>query len=115
MREPSESVRHAMDLLSDLGEVSARSMFGGTGIYCDGVMVALEAFDEIYLKTDDRTKGDFEAAGSEPFVYEGKGQPVTMSYYRVPDTAVDDRHEFLRFAALALGAARRARAGKRRR
>ncbi len=55
---------HVLDLLAPLGPVTARRMFGGFGITLDGVMFALIADDVLYLKVDDRTRPDYEAAGA---------------------------------------------------
>ena len=59
--------------LGAYGAASARRMFGGFGIFVDGVMIGLIADDVLYLKADDINKGDFEAAGMGPFTYDRKG------------------------------------------
>ena len=56
-------------VLEQLGRVVAvtsRSMFGGVGIYGDGLFFALLDNDTLYLKVDDSNRGDFEAAGTGP-------------------------------------------------
>jgi DNA transformation protein len=100
------------DQLSGLGPVSIRSMFGGAGVYADGVMFALIAFDTLYLKADDTTTADFEAAGSEPFTYEGKGKPIRMSYWQVPERLFEDPDDMLDWARKALDVARRSKAAQ---
>ena len=81
MASSAEFRDHVLDLLAALGPVTARRMFGGFGIYLDGVMFALIADDILYLKVDDRTRPDYEAAGSAPFRPRPRGKPFTM-----PDT-----------------------------
>ncbi|MCH9050691.1 MAG: TfoX/Sxy family protein [Proteobacteria bacterium] len=103
---------HVLDLLAPLGPVTARRMFGGFGIYLDGVMFALIADDILYLKVDDRTRPDYEAAGSAPFRPRQKGKPFTMPYWEAPLGALEDGDELCAWANGALGAARRAKAGK---
>ena len=103
------------DLFEEVGPVRCRRMFGGLGIYAGDVMFALEAGGELYLKADDGTRGAFEAAGSRPFAYEKDGRRVAMSYWRLPDGALDDPAEAARWARLALDAARRAAKPGRRR
>lgn len=95
------------ELFAELGPVTIRAMFGGHGVYFDGRMIALVADQSVYLKVDDETRPRFEAAGSVPFVYAGKGKPVTMSYWLAPDAAMDDPREMLGWARLADLAARR--------
>lgn len=84
-------------------------MFGGQGIYRDGIMFALVADGELYFKADDQSADRFQSVGSEPFTYKGKGKPITMSYWRLPDTALDDPEELRDWADLAYQAAMRAK------
>jgi len=100
------------DCMSGLGPVSVRRMFGGAGIYADSVMFGLIADDTLYLKADDKTKCDFEAEGLEPFVYEGGGRTIAMSYWRIPERLLDDPDEMVAWARTALGVAQRAAAAK---
>ncbi|HSM23090.1 MAG TPA: TfoX/Sxy family protein, partial [Rubrivivax sp.] len=83
MAGSKEFVVHILDRLQPLGAVTARAMFGGHGIYCDGVMFALIAEDVLYFKVDDQNRPRFEALGAGPF-RPYADRPVTMSYYEVP-------------------------------
>jgi len=100
------TIEQARDLLHDLGPVTVRKMFGGAGLYRDGTIFCLIAEEEIFLKA----KGDFakemEATGSTPFVYDGKDKPVAMSYWRLPESALDDPGEAVALARRALEALR---------
>ena len=101
-------VEFLKDLLDGLGPIAVRRMFGGAGIFCDGVMFALILDDTLYLKTDDNNRGDFEAEGLAPFSYETKsGRNTIMSYWRCPDRLFDDPDEMAGWARKALAAARR--------
>jgi len=66
---------HARDLLETLGRISTRAMFGGHGVYCDGVFFALIADDRLHLKVDAQTREAFAAAGCRPFICEGRAGP----------------------------------------
>jgi DNA transformation protein len=110
-REFSE---YAVELLSALGSVQARRMFGGVGLYCDGLMFALLAGDALYFKVDEENRAAFEAVGSEPFRYAKKGEWVTLSYWRAPDEALDSPEQALPWARSAHAAAVRAGARKQR-
>ncbi len=100
------------DLFGALGPVRTRRMFGGQGIYAGELMFALEVGGELYLKVDDSTLAPFQAAGSRPFTYEKAGRTAQMSYWRLPDRALDDPDEAARWGRLALDAAMRAAARK---
>jgi DNA transformation protein len=73
------------DALADFGPVNIRNMFGGAGVYADGVMFAILADDTLYLKTNAVSAFAFASEGMAPFKYQpaGKG-PVAMSYWEVP-------------------------------
>lgn len=85
------------DLLSSLRGITARAMFGGFGIYKDGVMFGIVVDGELYFKVDDTNKPEYEMAGSIPFTYETKGgKKISMSYWRVPPSALEHADELVR-------------------
>jgi DNA transformation protein and related proteins len=88
-------------------------MFGGYGIYHDGLMFALAADDVLYLKADAETVPRFEAAGLPPFTYESKGRIMRMSYYQAPAEVLEDPAQAAEWARIAHGAALRARAARK--
>ena len=81
---------HILDLLAPWRQVTARRMFGGHGLYHAGVMFALIADGQLYLKVDDESRTDFVAAGLPPFAYEARGRRVSLSYHRAPDAMLDE-------------------------
>jgi DNA transformation protein len=105
-------VDHCLELLSSVGTPSAQRMFGGHGLRADGLFIALVAFERLYLKADAQSREQFAAAGCEPFVYAGKGRPVTLNYWTVPAQAMDSPEQMRPWARLALDAALRAAAVK---
>jgi DNA transformation protein len=109
----NEFVTHVLDLLEALGPVSARRMFGGYGIYLDRLMFALVANDTLYLKVDDQSRGEFEAAALEPFRYTKKGESYQMSYHAAPEDALEDPQLLGDWARKAVDAAMRAARAKR--
>ena len=108
----SEFVTHVVDMLEPLGPVSARRMFGGYGIYLDGMMFALVADDTLYLKVDDESRSEFEAAGLEPFRYSKKGKTYGMSYHAAPEDALENAELLRDWARRAVDAAMRAARAK---
>jgi len=103
------------ELFESVGGVSFRRMFGGLGIFRQGLMFALVADDTLYLKADDDTAIAFKAEGCGPFVYDGKDRPVALQYWRLPERLYDDPDEFRQWALNAFAVAERARAEKPRR
>ena len=113
MANSEDFVRHVCELLAPAGRVSTRRMFGGHGVYLDGLFMAIIDDDEFYLKTDDVTLATFEREGCAPFVYSKEGQAMTMKYRRAPEEAMDAPHLMLPWARLAFQAALRAAAEKK--
>jgi DNA transformation protein len=97
------------DLFSDLGTVAIKRMFGGKGIYFDGVIIALELDGEILLKADKVTAPAFEAAGAKQWIYRGhqNRKPTIMPYWTIPESAVDDPDEMAVWARKAYDAGKR--------
>lgn len=107
MKKDDGFIEFLRELLEPLGVASARRMFGGHGIYCDGLFIGIVVDGRLYLKVDGGTEQAFTRAGSAPFVYESKGEPVRMSYWSVPEEALDSPEQMRPWAKLAIGAALR--------
>ena len=107
-------VSHCLELFAPLGAVRARRMFGGHGIYLDGLFIALIAADRLYLKSDPTRRAAFERAGCEPFAYSRRDAgAVTLGYWSAPDEALDSPRAMEPWARLALASALRAQADAR--
>ena len=95
-----EFMEYVCDQFDAWGDVSARKMFGGAGLYHKGVMFGLIADDVAYLKVDDTNRADFEAAGCAPFrPFDNK--TMTMSYYDIPVDVLEDRELLPKWAVKA--------------
>lgn len=97
----SSFVEHVQDQLPG---VTARAMFGGHGLYLDGVFFAIAYDGRLYFKTDASTVGAFVAAGMGPFRPPKGNGP--KSYYEVPPEVLDDRTALAEWAAAAVRVAR---------
>ena len=96
------------DILSGFAPVTIRNMFGGAGIFHDGVMFGLVADDTLYLRADDNSSAPFEAEGKGPFTYRRKGRgKMTMPYWELPERLLDNPDELALWSARAHEVARR--------
>lgn len=79
-------------ILSKLpGEFKIKPMFGGYGIYCDGIFFAIIADSELYLKGAKTDNSVFINEGSREFIYsQGNHKPVGMNYWLVPEKILTD-------------------------
>lgn len=92
------------ELLAPLGHVTARKMFGGASLYCDGTIFAIVEDDVLYFKGDETSKRRYEDEGLKQFVYEGQTGPVAMPYWRAPERLFDEQDEMIGWARDALRA-----------
>ena len=97
------------DLLQGFGPISIRRMFGGKGIYHQGLIFALVVHDELLFKADEISVPEFIDAGATQWTYEGRkaGTPIAMPYWSVPSEAFDDPEIMTHWARLAYDAALR--------
>jgi DNA transformation protein len=107
MAQGSEFVEFVLESLQPFRGVSARRMFGGWGIYKEGVMFALIAYDTLYFKVDDGNRQDYEAADLPHFTYSDKGRPIHMPYCEAPSDGFDDPEILCAWARDAFAAALR--------
>ena len=107
MSEQQEYANHIVDLLALFGPCEARRMFGGFGIFHQGLMFGLIADSSLYLKADDESRKLFEDEGCEAFTYYKKDKPYQLSYYLAPDDFFEEVDTTLHWARLAFDAALR--------
>ncbi|MBN8531667.1 MAG: TfoX/Sxy family protein [Alphaproteobacteria bacterium] len=87
----SEYCEYILDLMSPHGDVTAKRMFGGYGLYRNGLIFAIIADDALYFKVGDSNRADYEAAGMRPFSYAKKDREVALtSYWHVPLDVLED-------------------------
>lgn len=97
---------YVQEQLTALGRVSSRRMFGAVGLYCDGQFFGLIDDDVLYLKVDDRNRGEYEARGMQPFRPYRDRPERSMSYYQAPVEVLEDAAVLVRWARDSLRAAR---------
>lgn len=114
MAVSDDFIAHVQELLAGLGSLRVKRMFGSAGLYAHDLFFAVIDSETLYLKVDDRTAADFEAAGSKPAVLNTKDGPMTLRFWSLPDEAADDPEAAERWARLALDAALRAKKPKKR-
>jgi DNA transformation protein and related proteins len=101
------------ELFVQFGAVQVRRLFGGAGLFADGVMFGLVSDGQIYLKANPETAPRFEAEDCGPFEYRTKtGKRAIASFRRLPDRLYDDAEELAQWARAALAVARQSVARK---
>lgn len=105
----NEFVSYVLELTQTIGPVTAKRMFGGHGLFLDGLMFALIMDSSLYLKADKVLANEFESQGLSPFTYTKNGKLCALSYYQAPEDTLEDAQEMNVWAnkayAVALAAA----------
>lgn len=108
MNSDQAFAEHVIELMNEFGEVTAKRMFGGYGIFREGLMFALIADGELFLKADSENQGEFEKRNLEPFTYQRKDREMQLSYFSCPDEAFQSPGTMAEWAARGWDAALRA-------
>jgi DNA transformation protein len=101
------------EYFATLGPLEIKRMFGGAGVYSRGLIFALLDDGLVWLKADEATIPSLQAAGSRQFTYPGKdGAVMSLGYWSLPETAIDDPDEAAAWARAAIEVSLRKAAGK---
>lgn len=86
---------HVLDMLDELGGVTAKFMFGGWGLTLKGTFFGLIIDGALYLKTNEQTRKKYEEKGCGPFTYARGVKTMTMAYHQVPEDVFEVRERLL--------------------
>lgn len=101
-----------IEQLERVTRVVTKSMFGGVGLYADGLFFALIDDDALYFKVDDTNRRDFESAGMGPFM-PFKDDSHVMQYYEVPADVLEDAATLAEWVAKSVSVARSRRGARK--
>jgi DNA transformation protein and related proteins len=91
--------------LETLGELDAKAMFGGVGLYHRGVFFGVLTSDTLYFKTDDRTRAAYTRRGAAPL--RPHAEQASRTYFAVPLDVLESAPELAAWARDAVAAAER--------
>ncbi len=106
-----EYTQYIRERLEVVGPIFIRKMFGGLGIYHDGVHFALVNDNVLYFKVDNVNQPDFEEVGMGPFISFGDDSHP-MQYYEVPADVLENDDFLIVWADRAVAVARRSKMKK---
>ena len=97
----SDYLDYILDLLSICENITSRKMFGGYGIYRNGIIFAIIIDNELYFKVDESNIDEYKNLNSEPFTFNSKGKKISMSYWKLPEEVMEDEDLLLKFMDLS--------------
>lgn len=86
-------IARVLELFDGVGHLTTRKMFGGLGIYSEGVIFAVLLSDGVLkLKGAGQMAEVFDREGWQRWTYrrEGSEKATGMPYWTVPDSLLDD-------------------------
>lgn len=86
----ADYLAYVLDQFAPFAKVVSRRMFGGIGLYTDGLFFALIDDDVLYLKVDDTNRGDYIARGCRPFQPFADDPTYSMNYFQLPEDVLED-------------------------
>jgi DNA transformation protein len=98
-------VEYVIEQLQGLDRLTSRRMFSGVGLYSDGLFFGLLYNERLYFRTDDTTRPEYEARGSEGFRPRPNVKRMKMRYYTVPADVLEDAEELVKWARQATAVA----------
>ncbi len=101
---------YVLDQLRGLRGVTARAMFGGHGLYKEGIFFAAVTEGRLFFRVSDETRPAYEEAGMPPFA--PYGMKPMRSYFEVPSDVVESPPRLVEWAKDAVVSARAAKLKK---
>jgi DNA transformation protein and related proteins len=114
MSADSPLLSTVLDLMSGMGVLRQRKMFGGVYVYCDDLFIATIHDETLYFKANAATAAEFVARGLPVFSYPKNGGIATLQYYQAPPEVFTGKTAMRHWAAKALLAAHQDSASKQR-
>lgn len=111
----NDYLTYVIDQFANFTKVSSRRMFGGVGLYAEGLFFALIDADTLYFKVDDSNRDDYVKRGSRAFQPFPNDPTYSMNYFRLPEEVLEDPDELKVWTRRALAVAASAAAAKQRR
>lgn len=106
----SEFADFVAEQLAFMPGLNLRRMFGGYGVYADGLMFAIIVEDCLYFKADATSRQMFVDQGLAPFRYHARGKAIAIAYYEAPGEVFDEPEAMRFWAETAWQAALRGQA-----
>ena len=89
-----------LDQLRLLGRVKCRAMFGGHGLYCEGIFFGIISKGWLYFKTNSTTVSNYLEWDMKAF--QPKPRQTLKNYYEVPAEILEDEDQLAVWARKAV-------------
>ena len=100
--QSKKRILQCMELFASLGNIRARSQFGGYSLSANRVMFALVSDGELYLRASHETEEYFCEQGMERLIYRKRGMAVLLRYFKVSKAQWEKPRALRQMAMLSL-------------
>jgi DNA transformation protein and related proteins len=115
MSVSTQFLEYVLEQFASFTPVTSRRMFGGVGLYAEGLFFALIGDDTLYFKVDDSNRADYLERRSQPFRPFADDPTYSMNYFQLPEDVLEETSELREWTRKSLAIAASASAAKRHR
>lgn len=107
-------IAQSKQVLAPLGNIEARSQFGGYRLSIEEAVFAIISDGELYLRASAACEPMFKALRLTPLIFTKRGRPLVLSYYQVDEALWRTQSKLLTLARLSLQGAKLAHSERKR-
>ncbi|PJG82539.1 TfoX/Sxy family DNA transformation protein [Caviibacterium pharyngocola] len=97
----TKEIRHTLNEL--IGNVTARNLFTGYGLFHQDIMFGLYQSGIFYLKAENELATHLENQGAVSYLTSSRSPPLNIGhYYRLPQAVIQDKAVFKRLVILSI-------------
>ncbi|HEY3982636.1 TfoX/Sxy family DNA transformation protein [Cedecea sp.] len=100
-------IHKSQEYLSSLGKIGYRPLFGGYSLAVEGVVFAMVAEGELYLRACEQCADYFSKKSAPSLMYSKRGLPIALNYYRVDEELWENQDKLIQLSLQALRSAQR--------
>jgi DNA transformation protein len=103
---------YVLEQLAALGALRSNRMFGGVGLYADGLFFGLIDDDTLFFKTDETNIADYRERNMPRFMPFPERPEAALGYHQVPADVIEDAETLVAWARKSVAVALAAHAAK---
>lgn len=112
MAVQKQYLAYLLEQLAGLSALRANRMFGGVGLYSDGLFFAVIDDDTLYFKTGDSNSEPYRARRMPRFMPFPDRPEAVLGYHQVPADIIEDAEVLVDWARQSVAVALKARAAR---
>jgi DNA transformation protein len=108
----AQFLAYVLEQLAGVGSLRSNRMFGGVGLYSDGLFFGLIDDDTLFFKTDDSNIEPYRARRMPRFMPFPDRPEAVLGYHQVPADVIEDAETLVEWARRSIAVALASQARK---